>query len=596
MDEDQARERAPPTPPGVPIAAVAIALVQGLLLWWFLAGMPEGRWPSRDPRVMLPLLLLLAVLPLSLQLLWPFARRRLLQAVLAGGAVFVAVAGALFAATHIEHTAPGTVGRALDRPDDGDLVAGFVLPLAAAWFLAMPLLKLRLAGGRWTGPYPLLFDITWRGALTLAEAALFTGVFWLLLLLAGGLFHLLGIDAVREVVTSPWFALPATTLVGSIAIHLIGASAGMVDGLLRQLLNLLKWLLPLAGLIVIAFTLALLPQLPALYAEGRKALEAFWLLWLLCVTVLLLNAAWQTGERPPGYGRLIEQALRGVPPLLLVIALTALFSLGLRIWSAGLTPMRYWGALVAVVLAAHAAGYTYAARSPDAWFAKLGRVNIAIAVALLAALLLSLTPLADPIRLSVDSQTRRAIAAADDASRDGALRFLAREAGASGRARIDRLAGLADAEGGSAALRAAVPRARRPAGPAVEPFDDWLARIDLVPADRPLDGALVEALRAARSAKDADLRFDAATMLRTDADGDGAEDALLLDVANARFWLFGRAPDGHWRSTAEGRLEGWLDDEGQKALRRGEVAAVAPRLPDLRVGKRRLIPVPNEAP
>ena len=209
---------------------------------------------------LLPLTLLALLLPITVHLFWPFLRHRLLQAALIGGAVFIAVGGALYAAAHV---AAGET--------EGDVIAGFILPLLLAWVLAMPLLKLRLTEGRWTGPYPTLFDLTWRGALTLAEAALFTGVFWLLMGLAGVLFGLLDIDAVGDVISDPRFVFPATALVGTIAIHLIGASAEMIDGLLRQVLNLLKWLAPLAGLIVIAFTIALFPKLPALLEIPPKA-------------------------------------------------------------------------------------------------------------------------------------------------------------------------------------------------------------------------------------------------------------------------------------------------------------------------------------
>ena len=331
MDMTDPKDPSPRAKP--PYPALALALVQGLLLWALSESVEAARWPATDPRAMLPVTLLLLMLPLTLQLLWPFVGRRLLQGALALGTLFVGAAGALFGAAHRSPTAPGDVG---------EMVGGFVLPLIVAWVLAMPLLKLRLTSGRWTAPYPLLFDLTWRGALTLAEAALFTGLFWATIGLAAALFNMLGTDAVGEFVTDPRFAFPATTLVGTAAIHLVGASAGMVDGLLRQLLNLLKWLLPLAGIVVVAFSLALLPALPTLFAEGRKVIEVVWLLWLVALTVLLVNAAWQTGERPPGYGRPIEQALRCVPPLLLVVAATATYSIVLRVATAGLTPSRWW--------------------------------------------------------------------------------------------------------------------------------------------------------------------------------------------------------------------------------------------------------------
>jgi hypothetical protein len=587
--------------PSLPLAALALALVQGLLLWWFLDGVPEDRWSARDPRVMLPIVLLIAVLPLSLHLLWPFRRERVLHLAFVTGAVVVAVTAAWFAATHIGLDAPAADERARRYDSDGGVVAAFVQPLVIAWLLAMPLLKLRLTSGRWTGPYPSLFDITWRGALTLAEAALFTGVFWLLMGLAGLLFGLLGINGVENFISEPLFAIPATTLVGTLAIHLIGASAGMVDGLLRQLLNLLKWLLPLAGVIVIAFALALLPKLPALLAEGQKVMAAVWLLWLVAVTVLLLNAAYQSGQEPPGYGRIIEQVLRVVPPLLIVIALTALYSLAVRTSTFGLTPARYWGLVTAAAATAYAVGYSIAAWAPGRWFARMGGINIVIAVAVLAVLLASLTPLIDPLRLSVDSQARRALGAADDKARDAALLFLGREAGASGRARLGQIARLTEAEGGSAVLRAAALTAQRPTDPRGDDFEDWLSRIERTPVAEPsapvepLEPGLQTALRTARS-KDVILGAVRRMMLlRTDLDADGVPDALLVDDAVNHYWLFKAGAGGAWILRSSGRLLfSGGDADIRAALRRGEFGTLPPQTQDMRVGDRRLMLWPSE--
>ena len=580
----------------IPPTALAIALGQGLLLWLLTAADDAGRWPSTDPRAWLPLTLLALVLPITLQLLWPFARQRLMQVSLAAGAAFVAVFGALFAAAHLGPAAAAGPEGFEAGSRGGDLVAGFVLPLALCWLLALPLLKLRLTAGRWTGPYPQLFDITWHGALTLAEAALFTGVFWSLLGLGAALFGLLGIEQVGRSIVDPRFAFPATTLVATLAIHLIGASAGMVDGLLRQLLNLLKWLLPLAGLIVIAFASALLPELPALFAQGRKVMEAIWLLWLVAITVLLLNAAYQSGQGPPGYGRLIERALRIVPPLLVVVATVALYSLAVRTSAFGLTPARYWGLVAAAATTAYAVGYSIAAWSPGAWFARMGRVNIVVALGLLAVLIVSLTPAADPLRLSVDSQARRALDAPDDKTRDAALRFLGREAGASGRARLDSIARSADSEGGSAALRAAALEAQRPTDPRGEGFEAWSTRIERQPASSPLEPGLQTALRTTRD-KDTILGAVRRMMLlRTDLDADGVPDALLVDDDGFNhYWLFTVGADDAWSLRSSGRLlDSGSDDDLRAALRRGDFGALPPLTQDLRVGDRRLMLWPSE--
>jgi hypothetical protein len=58
----------------------------------------------------------------------------------------------------------------------------------------------RLTTGHWKIQYHALFANAWRNKLMLAEAALFTGLFWLLLFLRPMLFHTLGIDYFRELV------------------------------------------------------------------------------------------------------------------------------------------------------------------------------------------------------------------------------------------------------------------------------------------------------------------------------------------------------------------------------------------------------------
>jgi hypothetical protein len=591
-DSDRELKSAPP------LAAIALALLQGLVLWLLASSEDAGRWPGTDLRALVPLTLLTLLLPMTVQLLWPFVGRRVLHLALGAMALFIAVTATLYVTMHLGTPEPDAA-RSGRRTLEGGTLAGYVLPLLIAWLLALPLLKLRLTEGRWTGPYPQLFTLTWRGALTLAEAALFTGVFWLLLGLAAALFGLLGIKAVGEVISDARFVFPATTLVATLAVHLIGASAGMIDGLLRQLLNLLKWLAPLAGLIVITFTFALLPRLPALFAEGQKVMEATWLLWLVALNVLLLNAAFQSGREPPGYGRLIEQALRIVPPLLVIVAATALYSLALRTSLFGLTPARYWGLVTAAAALAYAIGYSVAAWSRGAWFARMGALNIALALALLSVLLLSVTPVADPLRLSIDSQARRAFAATDDEARDGALRFLGREAGAVGRTRLEVIARLSDAEGGSSALRAAATAAQRPTDPRDDDDAAWLARIELPPGSPALEPGLQTALQTAR-VRDSTL-FGAKRMmlLRSDLDGDGTPDALLLESENFHlFWLFGVGDDGTWTMRSNGMLmrSGTRVADLRAALQGGDFGTLSPRLRDLRVGDDRLMLHPSDPP
>jgi hypothetical protein len=119
-----------------------------------------------------------------------------------------------------------------------------------------------------------------------------------------------------------------------------------------------------------------------------------------------------------------------------------------------------------------------------------------------------------------------------------------------------------------------------------------------VPAGAALEPGLVGALRAAHAADGSGLpTLDRAVMLRLDLDGDGSPDALLQEPTDlTRFWLFSRGADGAWTLRSRGRTYGILDPGTRAALGGGDVAAVAPRLQELRVGEAKLTLVPAGRP
>src|SRR5262249_5890578 len=246
-----------------------------------------------------------------------------------------------------------------------------------------------------------------RNKITLAEAAAFTGLFWLLLALWQTLFHMLQINFFRDLFQEPIFVYPVTALVFGIALHLIGAIERLVSVVLEQILNVLKWLAIVAGVLLALFTLALLAKLPGLVFQGQKAIGATWLLWLIAVVVLFLNAAYRDGTLAQPYPRWIGQGLRFVVPLTVVIALTAAYSLLIREHHYGLTVQRFWALVVAAAAILSSVGYSAAALSKGAWFARMAQVNVGVALALIATIAIALTPLASPYRLAANSQYQR---------------------------------------------------------------------------------------------------------------------------------------------------------------------------------------------
>ncbi len=256
--------------------ALVLALIQALALWWLHQSIDSGAWPASAPGGLFAAYLVAVFLPLTLLVLWAHRHDRVLWVSGVAVAAFLAFTG---------YGSFGEISLEEDR------IAGFLLPWAVAWLIALPMLRARLETGRWRTPYPVLFRSAWRSYLTLAESALFTGAFWLLLLLWAALFETLGNDFFKTVFSDPRFVYPATTLAFATATQIIGSSDRFIDGVLDQLLGLMKWLLPLAGLIVIAFSLALLPKLPALLGSGERVINSAVLLALVAVTLLLFNAA-----------------------------------------------------------------------------------------------------------------------------------------------------------------------------------------------------------------------------------------------------------------------------------------------------------------
>lgn len=534
----------------LPVMLVA-AVIQGWALYGLHRAIVQHAWPATHPSWLLALYAVAVFVPVSVELLAEHARGaalwRLLAVLALGwfglgwhhGAAVADVPGERFAAT-------------------GDCFPlGF--ELTVLWLLVLPFLQTRLATGRWRVDYRSLFTYAWRNKITLAEAGLFTGLFWLILFLWQTLFHMLAIDFFRELFREPLFVYPATSIVFGCALHLIGSIDRLVAAVLEQILNVFKWLALVAGTLLALFTLALLPRLPGLVFTGQKAIGATWLLWLVAVMVLLLNAAYRDGtvERP--YPRWIALGLRSVIPLTVVVSLTAIYALGVRTHHYGLTVERVWALIVAGTALAYSCGYAVAALGRGTWFAGIARVNVFVAVALIAIIATALTPLLSPYRLAANSQyalalTTPPVAGTESARGETPFHYLRFASGRYGRERLERLARLQDAPNAT--------RVRELAAAALAQQSPWLAqrpRVDLeqlvkampvYPRGRGLDTQLAAALTAELAKPENNLSYSQSSAGSTagvyvDLNGDGVEEFAVLSGCAGGFLFEQR--DGHWR-------------------------------------------------
>ena len=545
-------------------------------------------WPATDSPWLAALYAIGVLIPITIHLLAEHWRSALLWWALAAMTAILFGFGWHFGAQ---------VGSPLsERPIESDAGGPFALSLVLLWLIFLPFLRRRLVSGRWRGDYAQLFTLAWQNKIALAEAAAFTGVLWLLLGLWAMLFKSLGYLFFESVFEWPGFVYPFTCVAFGVALYLTGSVERIVTVVREQLLGLLKWLTPVAALILALFAPTLLVKLPGLVFSGEHAIGATWLLWLITVTVLLLNAGYQNGlgERP--YPKLLANALRIVVPAMLVVAATALYSLGVRVAEYGITVERVYAIIVALTAFAYSVGYTVAALRSGPWMHGMQRVNVAVAIGLIAIIALTLTPIASPYRLAAVSQHARALASSGDHdTRDSALRYLRFESGRYGMKALESLsAAKGDAQLAKLAEHAAfVLHLESRWGSPKTVNEGVLAAIRIFPAGRALSPALQRAIRVELGKNYSELAHDeksaGASLLFIDLDADQTDEAVLL--RGSGFAVLGERRS-RWVHLGSGRLAG-KDPRSQNerdeallaALAAGDYATSTPRWRDLRIGK-----------
>jgi hypothetical protein len=574
-----------------------VAVIQGWALYGLHHAIVEKHWPATQPGWLFAFYGIALFVPVTLQLLAGFMRRRDLW-------VIVAALGVAYFYFGWHHGSSVLLSEA-DNPlgNEGGLFA-LGIESCVLWLMLLPFIQTRLLAGRWNAHCPTLFSSAWHNALVLAEGAVFTGLFWLLLVLWAALFHMLGIDFFRDLFREPIFIYPVTSLTFGIALHLIGSIDRLTSVVLEQVLNVLKWLAIVAGVILTLFTLALVMKLPGLVTSGQRAIGAAWLLWLVAVIVLLLNAAYRDGTVARPYPNAIAQMLRWIVPLTVIVALTAIYALVVRTNQYGLTVERVWAFIVAGAAVIYTVGYSIAAFDRGGWLARMSKINIIAALALIATIACALTPVLSPYRLAASSQFRMAQlpldirASTDDARyrrgwQSTPFQYLRFEAGRYG---VERLQALAAFETGPDAVR--IGKAARNAlaqnhrGDAVASIDPdaFVMSLRLFPEGHSMDSELATVVKQAVQAPGE--RF----AMRNDATPAGVF-IDLNDDGSAEFVMMNRYGGLAFTRRAAGWEKFWRFHSGnddvswQTMLRnfeRGEFEAVSPEWKELQIGTKRI--------
>ncbi|GAA0652381.1 DUF4153 domain-containing protein [Brevundimonas lenta] len=576
------------------IARLAIGLLQGAALWWLYRSVgwtglcnsnlpgacgPEASWPATVPELFTPLVLIAVFVPVLL--LAGAGRMRLTT--LAGWSVVAAAVLALLGWHEVARQSPETLRSPPFINSPMPLFAIAILFIGHHLVLGADMAR------KWIAPFPTYFDTAWKAGVQLALSVGFTGAFWILLFLGAALFNVIGLPFLEELLREEWFAIPVTTFVFSVAVHLTDVRDGLIRGVRTVALMLLSWLLIVITVLVAGFLIALpFTGLDGLWDTGSATALV---LAAAAVLIILINTAYQDGRADNLPPLVLRWTVRIAAVLLTPLVILAFWGLALRIGQHGLTPDRIIALACAIVGAAYAVGYGWAALSPfwrkgADWMQPLERTNVFTAVLEIAVILALFSPIADPARLSVADQTARLERGAVTPDKFD-YRFLRFESGQAGQAALARLTRSTNAEVARRAAAAAVLSGRWEGRDVGSP--DVTPAYEIVPAG----AALPEGFGGPVGASDprSECLADNRCVVRPmDLNGDGRVEVLVAFAYRIDLWA--RDADGEWSNVGA-----WSpphcptpgtprrsSPDLREAVRLGAVRPSAPPWPELSIG------------
>lgn len=375
------------------------------------------------------------------------------SALRAGAAAFVAVSGIALALSLERLRWHWSVAFAVA----GGLVAGFV----AAWngapngwgagegwqffsailavAIAVPLFQSTRDSGRRRPETAIVHAYIWTNLILWAAACAFVAATVLLTLLLAQLFHLIGIDFLRDLLEKGGFMWPLACGAFGGAVGLLRDRDQVLGTLQKVARAVLSVLAPILALGLALFVLALpFTGLQPLWEQTQATTPIL----LACVVgaIFLANAVIGNSADEEARSPVLLYAAIGLALVMAPLVFVAAVSTAKRIGQYGLTPDRLWACVFVLAAAAFALAYLLAlVRGRAGWPEALRRANIRLAAGLcLLALLLAL-PIVSFGAISAGDQLARLEAGrvAPDRFDWAAMRF---DFGSSGRKALERLA------------------------------------------------------------------------------------------------------------------------------------------------------------
>ncbi|HEV2599455.1 DUF4153 domain-containing protein [Sphingopyxis sp.] len=259
----------------------------------------------------------------------------------------------------------------------------------------------------WQMPYDRLHSHAWTDAVIGAAGLAFVGITFLLTVLIGQMFKLIGINLIFDLLNDEWFGWMLAGAAFGGAVGLLRERDRLVSTLQRLVMIVLAVLAPVLAVALVLFLLSLAGTgLTPLWDSGFSTAAV--MMGAAAFAVLLANAVIGNGSDD----RATNPALRWAAPVLAVavlpLAIIAFYSMHLRVIQYGWTPERIWGVIAAIIALAYGIAGLWAVvkgrRDFDDWLRPLQQ-KLAIGLALLA-LFLAL-PILDFGAISTRDQVAR---------------------------------------------------------------------------------------------------------------------------------------------------------------------------------------------
>ncbi len=345
----------------------------------------------------------------------------------------------------------------------------------------------------WQMPYDRLHSHAWTDAVIGAASLAFVGITFLLIVLIGQMFDLIGIHLIRDLLNDEWFGWMLAGAAFGGAVGLLRERDRLVSTLQRLVMIVLAVLAPVLAAALVLFLLSLAGTgLQKLWDSGFST--AALMMAAAAFAVLLANAVIGNGRDD----RVTNPMLRWAAPVLAVAVLPlagiATYSMHLRVIQYGWTPERIWGVIAAFITLSYGLAGLWAVVKGRRDFDDLLRPlqqKLAIGLALLA-LFLAL-PILDFGAISTRDQLARLKSGATPVEKfDWAA--LAYDFGPSGRAALKELERSPQKARADAAKSALAAKNRwdltGPDGPTL--LKPLVERLRIVPAERALPAAALD--------------------------------------------------------------------------------------------------------